>query len=74
MFVSKNNFFAALGDETKAQILEDLYERWKRETNNNVIFISAVEKRNIDQLRKTILDKVRELYRVRYPYKTEFLY
>ncbi len=63
-----------LGDETKAQILEDLYERWQRETNNNAIFISAVEKRNIDQLRKTILDKVRELYRVRYPYKTEFLY
>jgi GTPase len=63
-----------LGDETKAQILEDLYERWKRETNNNAIFISAVEKRNLDQLRKTILDKVRELYRVRYPYKTEFLY
>lgn len=63
-----------LGGETKAQILEDLYERWQRETNNNAIFISAVEKRNIDQLRKTILDKVRELYRVRYPYKTEFLY
>lgn len=63
-----------LGDETKAQILEDLYERWQRETNNNAIFISAVERRNIDQLRKTILDKVRELYRVRYPYKTEFLY
>lgn len=63
-----------LGDDTKAQILQDLYERWQRETNNNAIFISAVEKRNIDQLRKTILDKVRELYRVRYPYKTEFLY
>lgn len=63
-----------LGDDTKAQILEDLYERWQRETNYNAIFISAVEKRNIDQLRKTILDKVRELYRVRYPYKTEFLY
>ncbi|MGC4035434.1 MAG: GTPase HflX [Chitinophagaceae bacterium] len=63
-----------LGEETKQQILEDLFERWQRETNNHAIFISALEKRNIDQLRKTILEKVRESYRVRYPYKTEFLY
>ena len=63
-----------LADETKSEILADLYERWQRETNRNAIFISALEKRNIDELRKTILDKVRELYRVRYPYKTEFMY
>ena len=61
-------------NETKKEILEDLYESWQRETNGNAIFISAIEKRNIDQLRKTILEKVREMYRVRYPYKTEFLY
>ena len=63
-----------LADETKNEILADLYERWQRETNRNAIFISALEKRNIDELRKTILDKVRELYRIRYPYKTEFMY
>lgn len=59
---------------TKKEILEDLYERWQNETGGNAVFVSALEKRNIDQLRKTILDKVREMYRVRYPYKTEFLY
>lgn len=63
-----------LGEDTKKEILQDLYERWQRETNNNAIFISALEKRNIDTLRATILEKVREMYRVRYPYKTEFLY
>ncbi|MBS1573834.1 MAG: GTPase HflX [Bacteroidetes bacterium] len=63
-----------LGLDTKKEILEDLYERWQRETNNNAIFISALEKRNLDTLRATILEKVREMYRVRYPYKTEFLY
>ena len=63
-----------LADDTKNEILADLYERWQRETNGNAIFISALEKRNIDELRKTILDKVRELYRIRYPYKTEFMY
>lgn len=63
-----------LEDDTKKEILEDLYERWQRETNGNAVFVAAIEKRNLDILRKTILEKVRELYRVRYPYKTEFLY
>jgi GTPase len=63
-----------LADDTKKEILDDLYERWQRETNGKAIFISALEKRNLELLRKTILNKVRELYRVRYPYKTEFLY
>jgi GTPase len=63
-----------LEETTKKELLEDLRERWERETNGNVVFISALERKNIDMLRKTILEKVREMYRVRYPYKTEFLY
>ncbi len=63
-----------LEESTKKEILQDLYERWQRETNGNAVFVSAIEKRNIDVLRKTILQKVREMYRIRYPYKTEFLY
>lgn len=63
-----------LEEGTKEEILRDLKERWQRETANNAIFVSALERTNIDALRATILDKVRELYRVRYPYKTEFFY
>ena len=63
-----------LEPSTRKEILEDLYERWGRETNGNAVFVSAIEKRNLDGLRKTILDKVRKMYRVRYPYKTEFLF
>jgi GTP-binding protein HflX len=48
--------------------------RWQGETNGNAIFISALERTHIDELRKSILDKVRELYRIRYPYKTDFFY
>jgi GTP-binding protein HflX len=70
----KNTFDEWLDDETKNQILDDLKERWLGETNGNAIFISALERTNIDALRKTILEKVRELYRIRYPYKTEFFY
>ena len=56
------------------QILEDLYERWQRETNGNAVFVSAIEKRNLDKLRQTILNKVRELYRIRFPYRSEYFY
>lgn len=70
----KHTFDEWLGDETKEQILDDLRQRWQGQTGGNAIFISALERTNIDGLRKVILDKVRELYRVRYPYKTEFFY
>jgi GTP-binding protein HflX len=56
----------------KAQMIEDLKARWNRETSYNAIFVSATEKMNIDGLRQTILDKVKEMYAIRYPYKTNF--
>ncbi|MCU7550662.1 GTPase HflX [Chitinophagaceae bacterium LB-8] len=70
----KNTFDEWLEAGTKEEILRDLEERWQQQTGGNAIFISALERTNIDKLRKTILDKVRELYRVRYPYKTEFFF
>lgn len=70
----KHTFDEWLSDETKGQILEDLKRRWQEQTGGNAIFISALERTNIDGLRQVILDKVREMYRVRYPYKKEFLY
>jgi GTP-binding protein HflX len=70
----QHTFDEWLEADTKKEILRDLEERWQRATNDNAIFISALERTNIELLRKTILDKVRELYRIRYPYKTEFFY
>ena len=58
-----------LEESTKREILNDLEERWQRETHGNAVFISAIEKRNIDDLRKKILNKVRALYKIRYPYR-----
>ena len=70
----KHTFDEWLEPETKQDILNDLYERWQHETGNNAVFVSAVEKRNLEQLRASILEKVREMYRKRYPYKSEFFY
>jgi GTP-binding protein HflX len=71
---ARHTFDEWLEESTKQEILQDLEERWQQQTSGNAIFISALERTNIEALRATILDKVRELYRVRFPYKTEFLY
>lgn len=68
------NFDPWLEEGVRKELLSELYERWGRETNGNCVFVSATERRNIDDLRRTILEKVRTLYKGRYPYKTEFLY
>jgi GTP-binding protein HflX len=59
-----------LAASTKQEILNDLEEKWQRETQDNAIFISAIEKRNLKNLRTKILEKVRALYKIRYPYRT----
>ena len=63
-----------LEDDVKKEILADLKQRWQNETQDNCVFVSAIEKTNIDGLRQTILHKVRELYAIRYPYRAEYFY
>jgi GTPase len=70
----KNTFDEWLEAGTKEEILKDLKDKWQWETNGNAVFISATERRNIEELRKLILNKVRELYAIRYPYKSQDFY
>jgi GTP-binding protein HflX len=67
-----NNFDEWLAPEVKAQLLQDLRDRWNHDTHYNAVFISALEKTNIEDLRSFILDKVKQLYAIRYPYKSNF--
>jgi GTP-binding protein HflX len=59
-----------LADDVKQEILRELKEKWEEATDNNCVFVSAAERLNIDALRDLILSKVRELYKIRYPYRT----
>ncbi len=68
----KRTFDEWLDEEVKQDLLQQLKDRWEHETNNSCVFISATERRNLDELRETILGKVKELYAVRYPYLTKF--
>jgi GTP-binding protein HflX len=68
----KNSFDQWLEEPVKKQIVTELKARWEHETQGTCVFISATEKRNLDLLRKTILQKVKDLYKTRFPYKTSF--
>lgn len=70
----KITFDEWLEDDIKAQILNELKERWEESTKGNCVFVTALDKTNFDTLRQTILNKVRTMYQIRYPYKAEFFY
>jgi GTP-binding protein HflX len=61
-----------LDAETKADLLKQLERRWEEETGGHAVFVSAIQRRNIEGLRDTILQKVKALYAERYPYLTQF--
>ncbi|MEO6819554.1 MAG: GTPase HflX [Ginsengibacter sp.] len=68
----KNTFDEWLEPEIKQQILDELKNKWQVQTSGNCVFISATEKTNLEELRQTVLNKVRLLYQKKYPFKAEF--
>lgn len=53
--------------------LDELKKTWMAKLNDSCLFISAKNKTNIDELRETLYNKVRELHVQKYPYN-DFLY
>ncbi|MFN5443037.1 MAG: GTPase HflX [Crocinitomicaceae bacterium] len=54
--------------------LEELKKTWMSKMNNkNCVFISAENKDNIEELKDTIYEAVKEIFKIRYPYH-HFLY
>jgi len=70
----KRTFDEWLEPEVKQDLLRELKDKWQSQTEGNCVFISATEKINIEELRQTVLNNVRKMYQVRYPYKAEFFY
>ena len=63
-----------LTESTKENIpLDDLMRTWMARLQGDCIFISARERTNIDQLKRVLYDKVRELHVQKYPYN-DFLF
>jgi len=53
--------------------LEEMEETWMAKLNNDCVFVSAKQKTNIEQMRKIIYQRVRQLHVQKYPYN-DFLY
>lgn len=68
----KHYFDEYLADEMKQEILDNLESQWKKRTNGNVVFISAMQKENIDAMKEALIEEVRKLYLERYPYEAGY--
>tara|TARA_R110002167_G_scaffold263017_7_gene469702 strand:- start:1006 stop:2217 length:1212 start_codon:yes stop_codon:yes gene_type:complete len=53
--------------------IEDWKNTWMQRVGNNAIFISALNKENLDEFRKRVYDEVRDIHVTRFPYNN-FLY
>ncbi len=68
------NLDAWLETQTREELLKELKERWEDETRSVCVFMSATERANIDGLRDALISRVKELYKERFPYKSEYQY
>lgn len=55
-------------DETPPLTLDDFRNSWMSKNQNPAIFISALNKENIDEFRSLLYEKVKDIHTKRYPY------
>ncbi|MEM9544485.1 MAG: GTPase HflX [Bacteroidota bacterium] len=68
----KRNFDDLLEESVKTEILAELQQNLKNNYEHDNIFISAIQKENVDKLRQKLKEMVSAAYNVRYPYKSQF--
>ena len=61
-----------LHEDEKTALLQEVKGQWKAETNDSAVFISALKKEGLDELRAKLKELIDQLYVQRYPYKTRF--
>ena len=67
----KENFDDLLEEEVKEEILNNLKEKLENDYNHPVIFISALKKENIKELRELLRVEIEKQYNIRYPYQVK---
>ena len=61
-----------LHEDEKEALLQEVKGEWKAETRDNAVFISALKKEGMEELRIKLKELIDLLYQQRYPYKTRF--
>ena len=65
----EKNFDEWVPKEAREEVERELYQKWHNITGGNCVFISALLKSNLEVLRDDILERVRKIYAIRYPYR-----
>lgn len=55
-------------EENEKKSLNFIKNTWMSKSSDDVVFISVLKKINLDELRHKLLEKIKEIYSVRYPY------
>ncbi|MFT4761915.1 MAG: GTP-binding protein HflX [Paraglaciecola sp.] len=58
-----------LEDDVKKDIEKELQSNLKNEFEHDNIFLSAITKENMDELREKMMTEIKKMYHVRYPYR-----
>lgn len=61
-----------LADEVKEEILSRLKHSWRKKTNNQCVFISALQKEGVEEMKDKLMIDVKMLYHQRYPYQAGY--
>ncbi|MEM6318966.1 MAG: GTPase HflX [Bacteroidota bacterium] len=67
----ERNFDDFLDEETKAEILDELTDNLKKRYEGDHVFVSAINKENIEELKAKITKLVKSQYVTRYPYQAK---
>ena len=59
-------------DAEKKEVLLGIIENWRSKKSHKSVFISAVKKQNIDQLKEFIYEKVKTIHVKRFPYNSTY--
>lgn len=70
---SEENEFDFTGTATRTYSLQDLKKSWLAKTGSICLFISAIEKTNIEEFRGVLYEEVKRIHIQRYPFN-HFLY
>ncbi len=67
----EKNYDPFIDEEAKEEVEEGLKGNLKYQFEHDNIFVSAISRENIDQLRERLSTMVKKQYQVRYPYQTK---
>ena len=67
----KNEYDDYLEEETKLEIEREMQEHFENNLSHPSMFISAIKKEGIPELRAKLTQMIEEQYRIRYPYQTK---